>query len=330
MKKIPWRGSIALVITVGLLWWAFKDVSWSELWQHVRESDPVLMFAGVVVANLVFPLRAFRWRPILDPVAPNLPYGPLWRATAIGFMANSVLPSGRAGEIVRPFMLVRETQIPFSAAFASLVVDRVFDALCVLLLILVALLDPSMPDGISYDAFLGTTVLVIVGLTVALYAIVFFPDFLIRLFEAFARRVAPKFEERGRDMLRSFAAGLGVLRQPRRFAVVFLWAMAMWLVQPLGFWLGFKAIGIDVSFMAALLVQGIIVFAVVVPSTPGFFGLFEAGAKTGLAIYGVHENLALAWGLTFHILSLIPIVVIGLYYLARSGVKLSDLKQIRP
>jgi uncharacterized protein (TIRG00374 family) len=330
MKKIPWRGSIALAITVGLLWWAFKDVSWAELWQHVRESDPLLMFAGVVVANLVFPLRALRWRPILDPVAPNLPYGPLWRATAIGFMANSVLPSGRAGEIVRPFMLVRETQIPFSAAFASLVVDRVFDALCVLLLILVALLDPSMPEGISYDAFLGTTVFIIVGLTIALYAIVFFPDVLIRVFEAFARRVAPKFEERGRDMLRSFAAGLGVLRQPRRFIVVFLWAMAMWLVQPLGFWLGFKAIGIDVSFMAALLVQGIIVFAVVVPSTPGFFGLFEAGAKTGLAIYGVHENLALAWGLTFHILSLIPIVVIGLYYLARSGVKLSDLKQIKP
>lgn len=330
MKKIPWRGSIALAITVGLLWWAFKDVSWAELWQHVRESDPFLMFAGVVVANLVFPLRALRWRPILDPVAPNLPYGPLWRATAIGFMANSVLPSGRAGEIVRPFMLVRETQIPFSAAFASLVVDRVFDALCVLLLILVALLDPSMPEGISYDAFLGTTVFIIVGLTIALYAIVFFPDVLIRVFEAFARRVAPQFEERGRDMLRSFAAGLGVLRQPRRFMVVFFWAMAMWLVQPIGFWLGFKAIGIDVSFMAALLVQGIIVFAVVVPSTPGFFGLFEAGAKTGLAIYGVHENLALAWGLTFHILSLIPIVVIGLYYLARSGVKLSDLKQIKP
>lgn len=330
MKKIPWRGSIALAITVGLLWWAFKDVSWVELWHHVRDADLFLMLLGVVVANLVFPLRAIRWGPILDPVAPNLPFGPLWRATAIGFMANSILPTGRAGEIVRPFMLVRETQIPFSAAFASLVVDRVFDALCVLLLILVALFDPSMPEGISYDAFMGTTVFVIVGLTAALYAIVFFPDFLIRVFEAFARRVAPTFEERGRDMLRSFAAGLGVLRQPRRFAVVFFWAMAMWLVQPLGFWLGFKAIGIDVSFTAALLVQGIIVFAVVVPSTPGFFGLFEAGAKTGLAIYGVHENLALAWGLTFHILSLIPIVVIGLYYLARSGVKLSDLKQIRP
>lgn len=330
MRKIPWRGAIALAITVGLLWWAFKDVSWAELWQHVRDANVLLLIVAVIVGTLVFPLRAFRWRPILDPVAPNLPYGPLWRATAIGFMANSVLPSGRAGELVRPFMLARETQIPFSAAFASLVVDRVFDAFVVLLLILVALLDPSLPAGVSIDAFVGTTVFIVLGLTVTLYAIVFFPDQLIRLYEAFARRVAPRFEARGRDMLRSFSAGLSVLRHPRRFFVVFLWALLMWLVQPLAFWIGFIAVGIDVPFTAALLVQGIIVFAVAVPSTPGFFGLFEAAAKTGLAIYGIHENLALAWGLTYHILSLIPIVVIGLYYLARSGVKLADLKQIRP
>jgi glycosyltransferase 2 family protein len=329
MKRIPWRASLAVAITVGLLWWAFNDVSWPELWHHVRDANVMLLLLAVFVGTLVFPLRALRWRPILDPVAPNLPYGPLWRATAIGFMANSILPSGRAGEIVRPFMLARETQIPFSAAFASLVVDRVFDALVVLLLILVALLDPSLPSGVSIKAFVGTTVFVVLGLTLALYAIVFFPDRLIRLFEAFARRVAPKFEARGRDMLRSFAAGLSVLRHPGRFLVVFLWALLMWLVQPLAFWLGFKAVGIDVPLSAALLVQGIIVFAVAVPSTPGYFGLFEAAAIAGLGVYGISEGLALAWGFTYHILSLVPIVLIGLYYLAKSGVKLADLKQIK-
>ena len=113
-------------------------------------------------------------------------------------------------------------------------------------------------------------------------------------------------------------AGLSVLRDPVRFFVVFLWALAMWLVQPVAFWIGFKAVGIDVPFTAALLVQGIIVFAVAVPSTPGFFGLFEAAAKAGLVIYGVQESLALAWGLTFHVLSLIPIVVpIALISLAK-------------
>jgi uncharacterized protein (TIRG00374 family) len=130
-------------------------------------------------------------------------------------------------------------------------------------------------------------------------------------------------------MLRSFAEGLSILRHPRRFFVVFLWALAHWLVQPLAFWIMFKALDISVPFSAALLVQGLIVFAVAVPSTPGFFGLFEIAAQKGLGLYGISESLALAWALTFHVLSLIPITLIGLYYLARSGVHLGELKQIQ-
>jgi uncharacterized protein (TIRG00374 family) len=324
-----WRGLIALVITVGLLWWAFKDVQWAELWHHVRGADPWLTLLATFVVTLVFPLRALRWRPILAPIAPNLPYGPLWRATAIGFMANNLLPTGRAGEIVRPYMLSRETSVPFAAAFASMVVDRVFDAVTVLILIAVALLDPSLPDTVSATTFATTTVIVVAGIAVGLYAIVFFPEFLIRAFETVAQRVAPRFEERGKLLLRSFAEGLSVLREPKRFVVIFLWALALWLVQPIAFWIMFEAIGIEAPFSAALLVQGIIVFAVAVPSTPGFFGVFEVAAQTGLGWFGVSKSLALAWGLTFHILSLIPITVIGLYYLARSGVHLGDLKQIK-
>ena len=327
--KIPWRGLVALALTVGLLWYVFKDVPWPEFWHHVRGANVPLVLLSVVVGTMVFPLRAFRWRPILDPVSPKLPYGPLWRATAIGFMANNLLPTGRAGEIVRPYMLSRETNVPFSAGFASLVVDRVFDAVTVLILIAVALLDPSRPAGVSAGLFAATSLVVVGGIAIALYAIVFFPDRLIRLFELVAQRVAPKFEERGRVMLRSFAEGLSILRHPGRFAVIFAWALAHWLVQPLAFWICFKALGIDVPFSAALLVQGLIVFAVAVPSTPGFFGLFELAAQKGLGFYGISESLALAWGLTFHVLSLIPITLIGLYYLARSGVHLGELKQIK-
>jgi glycosyltransferase 2 family protein len=326
--KISWRGLIALALTAGLLWWALKDVHWGDFWHHVRGANVGLVILSAAVCTLVFPLRALRWRPILDPVAPKLPYGALWRATAIGFMANNILPTGRAGEIIRPWVLARETGVPFSTAFASLVVDRVFDAVTVILLVAVALLDPSRPAGFSVSMFATTTVAIILGIGISLYAIVFFPEQLIRVFELLARRVAPSFEERGRAMLRSFADGLSILRHPKRFAVIFGWALALWLVQPLAFWIMFEAIGIDVPISAALLVQGMIVFAVSVPSTPGFFGPFEFAAKVGLGLYGVSETLAVAWALTFHMVSLVPITVIGLYYMARSGLHLGELKQI--
>jgi glycosyltransferase 2 family protein len=328
MKKIPWRGVIGLALSVGLLWWVFHDVEWQEVRRHLREADPVLFALSVVVATSVFPLRAMRWRPILDPIAPKLPYGPLWRATCVGMMANNILPA-RAGELVRAFMLSRETTLPFSASFASLVVDRVFDAVVVLLLLVLAMFHPSFPAGESRMTYLGTGLLLVVGLAVALYAIVFFPDRLIRLYELFARRVAPRFEERGRALLHSFAEGLSVLRHPGRFLVVFGWALALWLVQAFAFWVGFRSFGIHVPFAAALFVQGLIVIGVAAPSTPGFFGLFEAAAVAGLRLYSINDDVAVAWAISFHVLSLIPITLIGLYYLVRSGMKLGELNQLK-
>ncbi len=329
MKRIPWRSAIALALTVFLLWWAFREVEWAGVRGHLREANVWLVALSVVVATMVFPLRAIRWRPILDPIAPNLPYGPLWRATTMGFMANNILPTGRMGEILRPYALSRETSVPFAAGFASLVVDRVFDAAVVLVLTLAAMLDPRFPSRVSATTYLGTGVLLALGLAAGLYAIVFFPNQLIRLFEVVARRVAPRFEDKGREFLRSFASGLSVLRSPRRFAVVLAWAFALWLTQAASFWLMFIALGIDVPFSAALLVQGLIVLAVALPSTPGFFGLFEAAAVSGLGVYGVSPNQAVAWALTFHILSLIPITLIGLYYLFRSGLRLGDLNELK-
>jgi uncharacterized protein (TIRG00374 family) len=331
--KASWRGLLGLTLTVLLLWWAFHGVQWAEVRRAVSTANPALVIVAVLLGNCIFPLRAFRWRPILDPVAPNLPYGALWRATAIGMMANNVLP-GRIGEIVRAYALARETTVPFSASFASIVVDRVFDAVIVLLLMVAAMFAPSVPSheligGRPASNYAGTGVFVVAVLAVAVYAIVFFPDRLIGLFEAFARRLAPRLEERGRRLLRSFADGLGVLRHPGRFAVVFAWALALWLVQPVAFYLMFRALGIDVPFSAAVFLQGLIVFGVAVPSTPGYFGPFEVASIAGLAIYGVSNSLAVAWALAFHILSLLPITIIGLYYLARSGLHLGELRDIR-
>lgn len=325
--RISWRGLIGLAVTVGLLYWAFHDVDWSELWLHVRSADPVLVLLAVVVGTTMFPLRAIRWRPILDPVVPNLPYGELWRATAIGMMANTLLPA-RIGELVRAYALSRQTPVSFSASFASLVVDRVFDAVVVLTLLVAALLAPGFPGGMSASyATYGVLLLFAVG--VGLYAIVFFPDQLIRIYELVARRVMPRFEERGRVLLRSFAEGLSVLRHPRRFIVVLFWATLHWFVQALAFWIMFRALGIDAPFSAAILVMGLIVVGVAAPSTPGFFGPFEFAAVAGLKIYGVDESLAGAWALTTHILILLPITLFGLYYLARTGLHLGELKQIQ-
>ena len=143
-------------------------------------------------------------------------------------------------------------------------------------------------------------------------------------------RLAPKLLEKGRAVLLSFGSGLSVLRDPRRSAIVFFWALVMWLVNGASFWIAFKAVGINGSFAAALFLQSILAFAVAVPSAPGFFGLFEAGTKVALRVYGVDDTLAVSYALGYHLLSFIPITLIGLWYLGKMGLRLNELRDTGP
>jgi len=330
--KIGWRNVLGIALSIGLLYWAFHAVDFGRVVQNLRNAN-LYYFAGATVAGtLIFPLRARRWRPILASVAPGLPLGMLWRATAIGMMVNNVVPA-RAGELARAYALTRETpRVGFSSSIASLAVDRVFDAFVVLFLMLAALLDPAFPREHLVAGrpvvtwMVGGAVLVAIAVF-ALYLIVFFPGRVIRLFELFSQRVAPGLEKRGAAALSSFASGLGVLRHPARFLEVLFWAVLHWLLNGVAFWLAFKAVGITAPFSAALLVQGLIAIGVSVPSAPGFFGVFEYVGQQGLGLYGVDVSRATSWAVGFHILTYIPITLIGIYYFLRLGLHFRDLSQ---
>ncbi len=329
-----WRGALGILLSALLLIWAVHGVTWADVWEHIRRSNVSLLVLSALVGTLTFPLRARRWRTILEPIAGPLPFGVLWRATAVGMMANNLLPA-RTGELVRAYVLTRETdRVRFSAAFASVAADRVFDAIVVLMLLAVAVIAPGLPvqQSVGGGRHLGTwlalgTAAVVAGL-LALYALLFFPHVLARLYSALARRLAPRLEQSGQDLILSFAGGLTVLRHPAHVAAVFWWTLLHWLTNALAFWIGFRAVGIHVGFTGALLVQGLIALGIAVPSAPGFWGVFEAAAKVGLAFYAVNESLAITWAVAYHIVSFIPITAIGIYYVGHLGLRMGELRRM--
>jgi uncharacterized protein (TIRG00374 family) len=333
--RLNWKSALGIVLSAALLVWTLRNESPAEIWSVLSQANlPLLVFAALV-ATSIFPLRAIRWRIILDPMAPRLPIGALWRSIAIGMMVNNIYPA-RLGEVARAYALTRETKrVSLTGAVASLAVDRVFDALVLMLLLVSAMLAPEFPKGIAVGgqpvqrgAFVFG--LAAIGLLVFLYVIVAIPERLVGLYAAVVGRFAPGLVKRGSEIIHSFSEGLGVLRSPRRFAAVFLWAVAHWLVNALAFWIGFKAVGLDVPFSAANFLQGIIAIGVAIPSSPGFFGVFELAATVGLAVYGVPNRQAVSWAIGFHVLSFIPITVIGLYYFGRLGLHFSDFKTAPP
>src|ERR1041385_6532031 len=228
--KFGWRGALGILISAACLYFAFRNVDWARTIKYAREANWPLLVLAAACATGMFPLRARRWRTILDPVAPKLPFGPLWRSTAIGVMVTNTVPL-RAGELARAYALTREVNtVAFPTALASVAVDRVFDGIIVMLLLAAGVVFGHFPTtttirGYSLTHAAGFVVAGSLVLLTAFYTLVFFPDALIRLFELVARRVSQTVERRGSDMLRRFSEGLSVLRTPGHFVAVSCWTL---------------------------------------------------------------------------------------------------------
>ncbi len=328
--RVGWRGALGIAVTVLLLWLTLRGVELSEVWGILSTSSLPLWLLSAAAATATFPLRARRWQAILAPLAGRLPLGALWRSTAIGMMVNNVF-FARAGEPARAFALsIERKDVSFTAAFGSLVVDRLFDGVIVLALMVLATLDPRFPaDATIFGATAGgiatTAALALAGVLAMLYALLLAPTAFVRLTERLVGLVWTRGAARAGALLAGFASGLGVLREPRLALEVLWWAIVHWLVNAAAFYLGFLALGLDAPASAAFFVQGLIVVAVALPNAPGFFGAFEIAGKTGLGLYGVADAGAVSWAIGFHLLSFIPITVIGIWYFTRLDLRIGDI-----
>lgn len=333
--KLGWKGALGIVLSVLLLVWTLRGVDVTDIAARLRTSNPALLVLSAALATMTFPLRALRWRIILAPVEPNVPFGPLWRSTTIGMMVNNVVPA-RVGELARAFALTRERpSVALTSAVASIGVDRVFDAIVLFGLMFGAMLAPAFPGtreigGRPLSSLAATATMGIGVLLVVLYALVLFPTSFAALTERVVGLGSARWATKAHAAVLAFAGGLSVLRSPARFAAVLGWTVLHWLCNALAFWVGFIAVGIDVPYSGALFLQGVIGIGVAVPSSPGFFGVFEAAAKVGLHdVYRVPEPLAVTWAIGYHILSFIPITVIGAWYASRLGFSLRQLDDAR-
>lgn len=318
-----------------LLWWTLHDVDLAKLWTHIRNVRVVPALAAVAVATASFPLRTVRWRFLLRLEGVTLPFMPLWHATAVGFMANNLLPA-RAGELARAFVASRLTRAKFTTALASIAIERVLDGLTLVTLLTVAIWaggfapDTTVagvtPADVARGAAIGFTVLL--G---ALLVLVHFPEPVLALANRIGRRLLPaRWAEKGLETLRGLLSGLEVLKNPGRFVAAAFWSFVVWGTVGASFWLAFTAFATPAPWSAALMLVTLVAFGVAIPSTPGFFGPFEAATRVAFMLYGLDATRAAAYAVSYHLATFIPITLLGMWSLSRAHLHLSALRHTEP
>ncbi len=146
------RVVISLSLAVVVFYFSMRHLDWSELLDQLKNVEYSWVIASMVMSLLAHYFRAYRWNILIKPIgyAPNA-----FRTTLsviVGYLANLVLP--RLGEVVRCGVLNRTDKVPVSSSFGTVVIDRLFDLVVLLLLIAVA----TLLDFDRYSTFLTDVV----------------------------------------------------------------------------------------------------------------------------------------------------------------------------
>ena len=313
---------LALGVSAALLWWALRNARLDEAVAYVRAVRLLPLLGAVLVATSLFPIRLVRWHLLLRRADGGpLPWVALWHAVSMGFAANNLLPL-RAGELVRTVAASRLTDTRLSASLSSVAVERVFDALTVVGLLAAALFLPGLPADVALGGIPVRQAATTMG---ALAVVALFGAGLVVALPLASERVVRALVPSDRLAYRLVEAiegvrhGLGVLRSPGRLTMVIALSVVLWLVNALSFFLMFRAFDLTVGFVGAVVLQGILVFGIALPSAPGYVGPFEAVITAVLGLYGVGASQAAAYALTYHVTTFIPITLLGLWSAARTG-----------
>src|SRR5689334_21589664 len=115
--RIEVRAVLVTALTLTLLYLFFRNANLSAVLAVLRETRPGLLASALSAIFTMYAVRAQRWRFLLAPLG-GATLGQTFRTTVIGFAASAILPA-RAGEVLRPYLLARQAQLPLSAVLAT-------------------------------------------------------------------------------------------------------------------------------------------------------------------------------------------------------------------
>jgi uncharacterized protein (TIRG00374 family) len=311
-----WAG---ILISAAAIVWAARGVDWSGFVAALGRADWLLLAVVFVLSPVInIGFRAVRWRILLAPVA-TPPLRQLCSATAIGLLANNVLPA-RIGEFVRAYALGKRHGMAVGTAFGSLFVERMFDGFALLVILYSLTWLHPLPEWV--DTTVRIAFWIFAGFLVFQLFLASRPDAFIRLARRLTRRpFGGRIEEPLGRALVTFVDGFRLLRRPLLAGLSFALAVLQWSTIAVLFWVGLQAFGLgtQAGWEGAFFTTAVSALGVAIPSSPGFVGTFQAFVVEALGVFGVDRTAAFGFAVGYHVVSYVSVTLVGLVAFLRAG-----------
>lgn len=315
-RLLNWRTLVPLAVVIFALLYIARsaNVNPQQAWHIIRTANPGFFLAAFLIYYTSYPIRALRWRLLLENAGFNKANGVqlpgFWKLVEIvyiSFFANVVVPA-RLGEVYRAYLLRQETGLSASRSFGTVLAERLLD-LIVLVLLLITAIMVSLHENLPPELLLGlkiTVALVIAGV-LGLFALRILRD-----------RVAKIIPARFRDQYNHFQEG--TLGSFRRLPTLSGLTLAVWMCESLRFY--FIALALNLISGDPLHVAAAACFIglgesllTIIPFTAGGVGVVEAGMAAMILLFNPATpnatNLSVAAIALDRTISLLSIWVIG-------------------
>ncbi len=331
-----WFGVFISLAFIGLALMQIED--WNKFSDAFKDAGHLYLVPIIASYFLVIFLRAVRWRYILNQTG-KVSLKRSFTAMLICYMGNNVFPL-RAGEFMRIFLVgKKEESVSYSEAMATVVVERLFDFLVMLIFLAAVLMLITFPEeyhkleGLVHNFGAGT--LAGAGLILVFLLVLYLRTETIMSVLSWALRVLPAaLQEKILAAVRRFAAGLVIMGRPGALFVVLAAGFFIWTVNMLPIYFTGLAFGLEIGLAGCMFMLVVGAAAASIPAAPGFIGVFHYFNQKGLvfimaAVYGVTviSEDALPFAVVLHACYYFPLIVAGALVAWGEGYSLTRLRE---
>jgi uncharacterized protein (TIRG00374 family) len=321
-KRIVASAVVFLILAV-LLYLQYRhwqSFDWGTFWAQTHRIKKAHVLHAIALIYIAYVMRALRWKIFLKPVRPKATMMDMLSPTLIGFTGLALL--GRAGEFIRPYLIARRTDLPFSSQLAVWAVERIFDVGAFTVLMVLAIFLPSALPAIPHPEYYlrfreGGFFLIGVVLITALAAVVIrrSGDAVARWVEERFAHLPANFGHKLAQKVREFGAGLDTIHGPLSMLWLTLVSVGMWYIIALAYQevthsYGVVSLEIPVSQILILMGASMVGSMLQLPAVGGGSQMATIAALS--SVFDVPPEVAASCGILLWLVTFAAVTPLGL------------------
>ena len=295
------RYLVTVAIVVGLIMFA-RTVNWRDTWDAIRHSNIWLLLLAALVNLLSLAAKGVRWWVFLRPIGASS-MSLAMRATFAGAGLNNVLVAN-GGEAARVIFVSRATQLPSAKVLATLLIERMFELVGYVVMLVMAVSFLRLPPSISRTrpfAWLALAIIAVLSV------------WLIRRPQDVDTVIEPattfwgKTKQYGRRLVQT----LGSVSTAPRFAGAMALSVLVWALQVATYHLTAMAAGFNIPVVGTVACLLAVNIGFAIRATPGNVGLFQMMYAVTSQAFGMDKDAAIAVAFLIQTQQILPVTAFG-------------------